>query len=814
MPQIQNPIPFDIDPNALATNPVDSDRFVYTPWFVIYDPYLESNISHLPYYQLDRAALGLRLIKEESIKEKLLHRYEGLADHVKSIAAVRTQIEQRDTPTANRGAKGLTAIIETTKQLHQQVASAVRSGEVDANTGETLEHTVAAVTAATHGIAAPKPQPAILVQSTGGGRTSPGSSSSGGTMAGQTSVDALVASELGLLFLDRTRIRPLGFALGEHIQSFSLAPGEEVTLEMKTYSKKEESFEKSSEQEKTFDTELSSTLTTELNEGMTAENSRNTGDTSTMGVNVGGNIDGITFNVGPTSSSTLQNANRDSVTQSAKVAQSASAKVAARNRALHKTVFRVSSETRFETTAKRVFRNPNANTPIDLQFFKVLQRLQLSHERYGVRLCWSPVLADPGAALLARLEETRQAIYARASQAGAGPRPTQPMPPGAPPAAQPQVVSDGLVADKFDPVWGGQRYDYSITLLAPPGLQWDRQPVSAALTFTGNRPAGISITSAAPTPAGVLIVMHVGIEDNANPLKPQYWEPRGTATITVSAQFEAAISPIISVNDSYLNAMNAWRDAVATWEALDRQAKADAQAAADEEWASVLKKAIDGSNAMQEVIGGIMRSLPGASRNLREVDFLEDVFDWKNAGLRLYSGWWSGVELRDPSRPADSFVNASWARLYLPIKVGAEAQALRWIYDQVTTGQGSAATETLITTITSDLDTFRKTNFGSTDELELGTVTDGCPAITRPYMCLGRWEDFVPTDGTHLEVMQATSSAADDYSRGLLDDSAAVREQQIERGVRENALRQKAESDGLGQMSTQIDLNIGTEPPT
>jgi hypothetical protein len=218
---------------------------------------------------------------------------------------------------------------------------------------------------------------------------------------------------------------------------------------------------------------------------------------------------------------------------------------------------------------------------------------------------------------------------------------------------------------------------------------------------------------------------------------------------------------------------------------------------------------------MQEVIGALLRSLPGLPRDVHEADFLEDVFDWKEADIRLYAGWWSGHELRDPSRPADNFINAAWARLYLPIKVSAEGPALRWIYDRVTSGSGSVSTEALITSIMSDLNDYRITNFGSADEIVVGTPSVDCPQVTRPYLCLGQWDDVIPTDGTHLEVMQATSTAADDYSRSLLDDSAALRAQQIERGIRENALRQKAETDGLGDMRTHVDLSIGNdEPPT
>src|SRR6185295_12248797 len=46
-------------------------------------------------------------------------------------------------------------------------------------------------------------------------------------------VAALLASDIGYAFLDRTRIRPAGFALGEHVYALGLAPGEEVILEQK-----------------------------------------------------------------------------------------------------------------------------------------------------------------------------------------------------------------------------------------------------------------------------------------------------------------------------------------------------------------------------------------------------------------------------------------------------------------------------------------------------------------------------------------------------------------------------------------------------
>ena len=56
-------------------------------------------------------------------------------------------------------------------------------------------------------------------------------------------------SEIGYLFIDRTRIRQNGFCLGEHVYTMSLAPGEEVVLEQKSYKKEIISVEDTIERE-------------------------------------------------------------------------------------------------------------------------------------------------------------------------------------------------------------------------------------------------------------------------------------------------------------------------------------------------------------------------------------------------------------------------------------------------------------------------------------------------------------------------------------------------------------------------------------
>ncbi|MFI5852369.1 hypothetical protein ACIA8B_31650 [Micromonospora chalcea] len=86
-------------------------------------------------------------------------------------------------------------------------------------------------------------------------------------------VAGLLQSDVGIAFLDRTRIRPVGFALGEHVYALALAPGEEAVLEQRTYTKRELTLEEQSESEQQTDVELTSALTTELQEGFERQKS-------------------------------------------------------------------------------------------------------------------------------------------------------------------------------------------------------------------------------------------------------------------------------------------------------------------------------------------------------------------------------------------------------------------------------------------------------------------------------------------------------------------------------------------------------------
>lgn len=94
------------------------------------------------------------------------------------------------------------------------------------------------------------------------------------------------ASDFGVILLERTRFTPSKFTLGEHLYSLSLAPGEEVTLEQKTYSERAVTYEDATDTDEEINTELNSSYTTEISEAL----NRVMSDTKNRGFNVGGTV--------------------------------------------------------------------------------------------------------------------------------------------------------------------------------------------------------------------------------------------------------------------------------------------------------------------------------------------------------------------------------------------------------------------------------------------------------------------------------------------------------------------------------------------
>lgn len=801
---LQTPRPFSIDPEILDTSTAPADRFCYTARFVGYlAPDVDPEIQLPPYRGGYVGRLGAQMPAE--VRRDILERYPGILKYADQLAAI-----LRSAPAPNaHGAETLAAQTERDAKslldlLHRHVEPSDR----------------AAIVAAANRVADSGRRFLALGPSSSGGQGQVGHVTIPGGVSPEQQLAISLGTEIGFLYLDRTRIRPIGFSVGEFLYSLSLAPGEEVTIEQKTYSKRESTFEDLNDQESTLDMEISSNLTSELTEGLNQENSRLARDSETGGVHVGVVYEGVSVQAGPTTTDSVDDGSKLTMTDSLKNSRTSSSKVAAKYRAQHKTTFTVSTENRFETSSKRVIRNPNPFTPIDLLYFKVNQKLRLSHERFGVRLCWAPAIRNPAAPYYLRLQALKDQIYAAAATASAGPRPVPPTPPATQNSTT--TASAVTIADKFDWFNGSQRHDYLVSILPPSGAYvWDGDPnfvkSSLMFSFSGSRPNHAEVTSVGNDGNGMSCIVHVGIEDNLwidysqTPPALRY-EGTGTASFTVFANF---ISSNVAGNSDYNQQLAQWQSADAQWQAEDAQAKADALAKADAAWADLRGQQLADLNPLNETFAVLIAQMfPSQFRDdITEIDRWEQFFDWSNASLKLYPSWWTASPPREPTLPATHFVNASWARLFLPVRVGLEDQALRWIYQLTAQAPLFTGTNDFITEIVTQLNDYREANFGSAGEVVVTGSNDGsCPDTSEPFLCLGQWEESLPTDGTHLEVLQATSIAADDDSRQRLADAAALRAAEIERLQADNAIRAAVKDSGPGTVHTEIRLKLGEHP--
>jgi len=127
--------------------------------------------------------------------------------------------------------------------------------------------------------------------------------------------------------------------------------------------------------------------------------------------------------------------------------------------------------------------------------------------------------------------------------------------------------------------------------------------------------------------------------------------------------------------------------------------------------------------------------------------------------------------MRDPQQSPTHFFNASWAKVYVPVRIGFERQALRWIFGRVVDTPLDDAMEAAFDQFEADLRQYRLDSFG--DEREAPTGPAGDDQIVERFLRLARWNELLPTDGTHVEVVQSMTTAADQTSQAETATSAA-----------------------------------------
>ncbi|MCZ7434835.1 hypothetical protein O7598_00330 [Micromonospora sp. WMMC241] len=628
-------------------------------------------------------------------------------------------------------------------------------------------------------------------------------------------VAGLLQSDVGIAFLDRTRIRPVGFALGEHVYALALAPGEEAVLEQRTYTKRELTLEEQNETEQQTDIELTSALTTELQEGFERQKSL----TDTWGLNASHtgqytSPTGVwgTFNashtIGYTRSVTA--ASQETSRRAVKDSQSATSKVAARYRTQHKTDFKLVSETGMESTSKRTVRNPNRVTPITLHYFKVLQRLELAHERYGARVCWAPTVKDPALAFARKITDGRQRIRENALTA-LPPMPVKPErpAPGAPAAVETRTIYSPVVTlDKWG-FTGDMSADYDIDIAFDSGWEWDGdiETIRQNLNLITRRPpsgiaarvVGVPLVTDADGRPVLRVRVHVGAAS---------WLGGPGADVQLAAMFRRTPSVVNqNADDAAYNALVAgYLTDLKEWQDRRDEALADAETAGDDFEARLRA----GFSPVNEMVSQIVDThFPASVRDEAwEIDFWHRVFDWERASFVTYPGWWSGGDARAPERDPDDFLNASWAKLYLPVRAGMELAALRWIFGKAVATRLSGEVERILADFVDELAAFRTDHLGTADEMP--ELTTECQEVPEKVYCLAKWSELMPTDGTHLEVVQGATTAADAVTSREITDAEALRAALLDGEVQTNRLRTKA-YDQFTEPA-DVDIHLGAAP--
>jgi len=574
---------------------------------------------------------------------------------------------------------------------------------------------------------------------------------------GQALVDVPTGwwSDVGTMFLDRTRERPQGVTIGEEVYFLPLSPGEEVISEQRAFTKRQIAYEDMNEEEAQKEMEFSSTLSTELQEGLQRENSKSSSSGFTAGgqIGVGPPVANLGLNVGVSNNTAeADNATRSHSTKSA--FQSTS-RLAAKYRGLHRITFKISTESGFESTSKRVQRNPARFTSNTLACFKIMRKVALRQERYGVRLCWAPTVRDPGWGLRDRIRKGRERItkdiWATVVVPPKPPAPTRADVPAQTVRSAPKKIT------RWD-IGGGTDITEEISIQAPAGLVWDRDAafVKSGLGFiTGMRRNREIIPLEEPRFEGDTVKILVRVKVDARTIQNTYIESDPASEWTdVFIEGRANFVPDPAAGsaafqkewDDYVVKLNTWQADLST---LEQRTRARIAAAADT-WERELRNATsDLSELTSSLVGSLLPA--GLRDEPQEVDLWRELFDWSSVSYELVPGWWNGAQLNYPLEPAESIVNASWARIYLPVSVGAEDSALKWLY-------GTRLTDKAREGVVKDIQEYRTKHFGKE---ELQTHDEKCgPRIDARSIHLGSWPELLPTDGTHIEILRGSTTAA------------------------------------------------------
>jgi hypothetical protein len=297
----------------------------------------------------------------------------------------------------------------------------------------------------------------------------------------------------------------------------------------------------------------------------------------------------------------------------------------------------------------------------------------------------------------------------------------------------------------------------------------------------------------------LMVRVHVGVDWKKPPIGR-----RGDIFMRAAARF---IADPDKVSDEYKAAYEKWQVDLAKWETEKEQRLAEPRKAAEAEADEREQALLASLDPASELIDRVVQSFPEVQTDEPwELEFWGQIFDWDRAGYFLYPGWWARDGSRDWTKSPSDFLNSSWAKLYVPVRPGFERLALRWMVAKVLGVPLDSETEQAIVRIDTELREFRTTSFGDPLETKIGTGD----TLEEKFLTLGRWTELLPTDGTHLEVVQGITSAIDGYSSAEIEAIRQARALSVSNEEQDIELKKKA----VGQIGAKGQLNVNVEIAT
>jgi hypothetical protein len=554
--------------------------------------------------------------------------------------------------------------------------------------------------------------------------------------------------------------------MGEHLESVGLAAGEETIFEIRAFRRQSRSIEDVLEREYERNMESSTQDTdTDSTSDNTSDNQGSSNADSNQGsLRLSAPADTVPVEAqGSTASSdTIQHATTTATQISCNRSITTSKKASARLRTSHKITSKETIETGLETLTRKVIRNPNPISPISLHYFKVMQRLELQQQRLGMRLCWAPFVLDPGAALRRRMRDAAEAVLQAALDALDLPAPPTPPEP------------------KMAPSW---REGIGEIVQAGPGGQFHEilhlhATVNDGEVFTGDARVRKEGSGAARTAVNIFDVdsapddngrvsMDVNVIDGAD-----YLGIFDEVFVTPLIKILRAVPGYEQKYVQYQDMLNTYQTEVAR---LTRTARYEAQPEADAAAMDILGKTDIRSELMGAVVDQFLR--PGSSAGSQEIEYWTRMFEFENASYQIYPGWWCNRPLPLPMLGSESFVNASIARVFLPVRPGYESKFVD---------------ETLVPSLP---ERTRRQLLGMLLGKLVKPVTEGQKEFLdnnqqpKPIALGASWTEFTPTNGVHVETEICATTAADLTTERQVTAAVEQLEESVKAEAARNAIR-------------------------